>query len=287
MTATPADLCAPQPDPGAALSAEVFAAKQHQRLDRDALAGGDSVWFGLGICGTTLSAALPIDVLLLLCGQELLRRALGLRRSIVLVADSNAIAVGHPRAQVQAVAERVEGSIARLRSALDLPVDCVRASAVASWSEHARHEALVRGLPAYEAHQLVQTEALRRAGATVKLGWIMPGGARDERYFDRLHRERGGGRVAFAYTVCGRGLAVGRPRACPYVVERPDERILVAPGESIANKLHRARHRAPRETAGYRRLLRRITRTIARMRGAPIRRAPERELQSLLDRCHD
>jgi hypothetical protein len=275
--------CTSRRDPAAVLSAEVFAGKNHHALDADAVARGDAVWFGLGICGRRLSAGLPIDVLLLLVGQELLRRALGLRRSIVLVADTNAMAVGHPRAQVHAVAQHIEDCLDRLRSALDLPVDGVLASTMVSWSEHARHEALVDGLPAYEAHQIVQMEALRRIGATVKLGWVMPGADRDERYFDRLHRERGGETVAVAYTVCGRSLAVGHPRACPYVVERPEDRLLLASRESIAAKLDEARARAPREVAGYRRMLRRITRALARLRGEPIRRAPEQELQSLLE----
>jgi hypothetical protein len=262
------------------LHTEVFGPSRFQRVDPAVATTGDAVWFGLGLCGEALSRGLPVDVLALLTAQELLRRALGLRRSLVLVADSNAVAVGHPRAAVEAVADRAEDTLHRLGAVLDLPFECVRGSAVATWREAA-------GLDAsspYEAHQLAQMEAMRRAGASVKLGWVMPGSHRDERYFDRLYRERVGGSVAFAYAVCGRALDPRRPRACPYVATRPDRRLVIGTGESVRAKLHAA-HQYPREVAGYRRLLRRIGRGLARLRGTPTRCRPEQSLQRILDRA--
>ena len=287
MTATSAIETMPRLRGAKVLRSEVFAAEQFQRMDPVALSRADSVWFGLGLCGKSLSTALPVDVLVMLAGQELLRQSLGLQRSIVLVADTNAIAVGHPRAAVNAVADRVERQLIDLSTALGFSIELVRGSEVAPWSTMARQDVEVATLPPYEAHQVVQMDRMAQRGATLKLGWVMPGARWDERHFDALHEAHGHARLAYAYTVGGRALDPHRPRQCPYVAEVAATRVVVGTTSPIADQLEAAREASPREVNGYRRLLRRIARALAQLEGEPCRMRSEQAVQAILDRMPD
>lgn len=287
MTATSALETMPRLRGAKVLRSEVFAAVQFQRMDPIALSRADAVWFGLGLCGKRLSTALPVDVLVMLAGQELMRQALGLRHSVVLIADTNAIAVGHPRAAVHAVADRVERQLLELAAALGFSIDLVRGSQIAPWSTMARQDVEVATLPPYEAHQVVQMDRMAQRGATLKLGWVMPGARWDERHFDALHRAHGHARLAYAYTVGGRAFDPHRPRQCPYVAEVAATRLVVGSSVPIAEQLEAAREHAPREVNGYRRLLRRIARALAQLEGEPCRIRSEHAVQAILDRMPD
>ena len=284
MTATSALETTPRLRGAKVLCSEVFAAERFQRMDAVALSRADSVWFGLGLCGKSLSTALPVDVLVMLAGQELLRQALGLHRSAVLIADTNAIAVGHRRAAVNAVADRVERQVLDLGAALGFPLELVRGSEVAPWSTMARQDVDLATLPPYEAHQVVQMDRMAQRGATLKLGWVMPGARWDERHFDALHQAHGSRRLAYAYTVAGRALDPHRPRQCPYVAEDAATRLVVGSSTPLADQLEAARQHSPREVNGYRRLLRRIARVLAQLDGAPSRVRSEHAVQAILDR---
>ena len=269
----------------AQLAGELFVHPRHHALADEAVAGA-TPWAGIGLCGAELSRGLPVDVLALLLALDDTRVALRAEHALVVIADSNARAVGFAKADVERRAAVTHARLAELAALLQLPLRFARGADVARWSDAAR---VARRLPhagPYEVHQLAQMLALARAGATLKVGWRARGMLGDEAYFDRLY-----GVVAdqapalgFVYAVGGRGLHPSRPRACPYVVMRPGERILLDPGERIDAKLAAAQAEAPREVLGYRRLLGKLGRELARRCGERIARPHEQRVQVLLDR---
>lgn len=268
-----------------ALRYDLFAPPPCQRVHGDAVVRARAVWLGIGLCsGQAISQGLPVDVLAMLLGQEALRRALGVEHSEVLIADSNAIAVGFSRTEVEAAASSTEATLERVAERLSLPIRCVRGSTIAPWSAVARDERLAREEP-YDAHQMAQMSAMTERGACVKVGWVMSSGVHDESYFDGRFESLYPGTMAFVYAVCGRALNHRRPRVCPYVAVNPAERILLRAGESIGEKLAAVAPEAEREVGGYVRLLRKIGRAIAQLGGngrAP--RMAELVVQDLLDR---
>lgn len=250
----------------------------------DRLWGAASTWFGIGLSGRKVSTGLPVDSLVLLLGQELLRRRLGHRESVVLVADSNAIAAGHPAREVEAAARRTEATLSSVARRLRLPLRFVRGSSLVD--EPSVRDATRRweNPPPYIAHQLAQMRALAKRGATLKLGWAMSGSYRDEASFDRGYRRIADPPMAFLYTICGRSLDRARPRACPYLCEDPATRILLEPGEDIEAKLaSAAATRAAPAVRGYRRFLGKLGRATARLQGRPVPRDPLSSLQGLVD----
>jgi len=216
----------------------------------------------------------------MLLGQESLRRALGLSESIVLVADSNAAAVGFPRQAVERVAAAAEGTLRNVGEMLGLPLQFVRGSEIAPWSAVARCSSS-KDDP-YDAHQLAQMAAMAERGATVKVGWVMSAGSHDEAYFDGLFESRFPGAMSFVYSVCGRALNHRRPRVCPYVATHPGQRIMLETGERIEAKLASATQEDEREVAGYRRLLRKIGRSLAQIHGGRAPRDAELLVQDLI-----
>lgn len=264
------------------LRSDLFAPRGEHRLDAIAVDNASAVWLGVGLCGERLSLGLPVDVLGMLAAQEMLRRALVLPRSLVLIADSNALAVGHDRSRVERVARRTEDTLEQVADELGFPFECVRGSEIAPWSEAVRwaqHDE-----DPYLCHQRIQMDVMRELGATLKVGWSMSNARRDEVAFDTRYEGLRPGTMAFAYVVCGRALDHRRPRRCPYVVAHPHERVLLRGGENIARKLAEADSASIREVAGYRRLLRKIGRGIAMLRGERPPRRPEELVQQLLDR---
>lgn len=250
------------------------------RLCAEGLEQADTAWFGVGVATRAgLSHGLPIDVLGLVYGQELVRRALGWSRSSIVVADSNAQAAGADPLAVRRVAVQVERQLRELTEALSLPVD------VRLTSSLGRPQALpgfsrVQGLPPYVAHQLAQTEHLRQQGAGLKVGWAWPGALSDERYFDDLHARELGRRISSVYVCGGATLDPRRPRACPYACGDPQVRLLLRSDESIERKLARApsvaRHR-------YERLLGKLARAHCHVTGAARPRRASALLQDVLE----
>lgn len=268
---------------GEVLAQDLLAPASTHRIEPAAMARVRSVWLGIGLCsGSSLSRGLPVDVLAMLLAQESLRRALGLEHSDVLIADSNAVAVGFSRTEVAEVTARTQGVLERLGEVLALPLRCVRGSEVAPWSTVARFPSPPRCDP-YETHQVVQMSAMADRGATLKVGWVMSAGCHDEAYFDRCFDAVHPGEMAFVYAVCGRALHHRRPRACPYVTVHPEERVLLEAGEDVFAKFAAVPAEHAREVAGYRRLLRKIGRAVAQVRGERAPREAERVVQDLLD----
>jgi len=242
---------------------ELFARRVAEpRLVEGSLAGSEAVWFGVGLSSGDVSRGLPIDVLVLLYAQEMLRRELGYAESRVLVADTNALGDGIAQLPVHRARTRAERTLRSVIETAGFPVTVLRASEV-----DGEADAIVRGLDApnpYVAHQIGQTEVMRRRGAAVKLGWALSGVTHDEVYFDRLYERAFGESVSFVYTIGGRTLNPKRPRACPYLCAEPSERLLLRPNEDLAAKLGSA----PKPVAaGYERLLAKLARAHHRLTG--------------------
>jgi hypothetical protein len=228
-------------------------------------------WFGIGVAGRQLSRGLPIDVAALLLAQEMVRRELGLARSEVLIADENAIGAGLPPIDVRRVAVRTRRAVAGLIEALDLSASVIVASDLARPEERRSLAAKLDPDRPYVGLQLAQVEAMRRRGASIKLGWTLGRRGFDETSFDRHYRREVGRPITTVYTVPGRRLDVRRPRACPYVCSDPDRRILVDTGRPAREVLAAAE---PRVRTGYRRLLGKIVRAWAKLHGAAVPRDP-------------
>lgn len=240
-----------------------------------------AAWFGVGV--TTrggLSRALPLDVLGLVQAQELVRRTLGWERSLVVVADSNAQAAGADALAVRRLAVQVERRLRELAAVLDVPLDVRLTSTLGKAHALPGLAASEPVLPPYVAHQVAQTELLRRRGVGLKLGWAWRGAWQDERYFDDLHAREHGTRIASVYMGGGTTLDPRRPRACPYVCSDPAARLLLHPGEDLERKLAHApavgRHR-------YERLLGKLARAHCRLTGAARPRRATQLLQDLLE----
>ena len=276
---------------------ELFARNSHT-VDPDPvpiLHTADASWFGVGLVQQSAPALLPLDVLVMILAQELLRRELGMAHSFVLIADSNALRAGASELGVRRAAQRVESVLGRLIDHLGFPARTLRASALRipeTLRQHSCTQLARIGLEvgdrsglqrsAYVSEQLAQTEAMRRAGARVKLGWTLSAACWDERYFDGLYRRCFGTRgVTFVYTIGGRRLDARRPRACPYLESEATRRLVFGPSEQVADKL--AAHRDSPAGRGYLRLLGKIERAHRTLtgRGSPCAEALAQQLVNI------
>jgi hypothetical protein len=249
-------------------------------LPPEGLSRAHTAWFGVGVTTSAgLSHGLPVDVLGLVYAQELVRRALGWERSLVVVADSNAQAAGADPLAVRRVAVQVERRLRHVVATLGLPVD-VRLTSTLGRPSTLPGFSRLGALPPYVAHQLAQTEHLRQHGAGLKLGWAWPGALQDERYFDDLHARELKTRIASVYVSGGTTLDPLRPRACPYVCSDPAARLLLHPGEELERKLARAPGVARQR---YERLLGKLVRVHCHLTGAPRPRRATEPLQDLVD----
>jgi hypothetical protein len=260
---------------------ELFARRQYEPvISQDALASATSVWFGVGVAANDASCGLPIDVLILVFAQEMVRRQLGLAKSSILIADSNACNAGVPRLDVHRAASLAQAPLEALVDRFGFPVEIRRSSSLAPASEVERKQEALEIDNGYVAQQLVQTEIMRTRGAGVKVGWALSACTYDETYFDQLYRSRFGDQVTFAYTIGGRTLNPQRPRACPYLCREPQDRLLLGTRENAVRKLYGdAGSPAAR---GYRRLIGKLARAYHHLTGNDPG-TPESFLQFIVD----
>jgi hypothetical protein len=260
---------------------ELFARRQYEPLiSKSALAEAKSTWFGVGVAADDASCGLPVDVLILLFAQEMVRRELGLSKSSVLIADSNACHAGVPRLDVHRAASSAQAPLEALIDRFRFPVDIRRAASLAPASEVERKQEGLDIDNGYVAQQLVQTEIMRERGASVKVGWALSACTYDETYFDRLYQSRFGDGVTFAYTIGGRTLNTQRPRACPYLCRQPGDRLLLGTKENAVRKLYSD---GPSPAArGYRRLIAKLARAYQHLTGVDPG-TPESFLQFVVD----
>ncbi|KPK11212.1 MAG: hypothetical protein AMJ62_16390 [Myxococcales bacterium SG8_38] len=260
---------------------ELFARRQYEPvISQQALAATTSAWFGVGIAADQASCGLPVDVLILMFAQEMVRRELGLNRSFILIADSNACNAGVPRLDVHRSASLAQAPLEALIDRFRFPVDIRRSSSLAPASEVERKQEALDIDNGYVAQQLVQTEIMRKRGAGVKVGWALSACTYDETYFDRLYRNRFGDLVTFVYTIGGRTLNAQRPRACPYLCREPRDRLLLGTKENAVRKLYS--DAVSPAVRGYRRLIAKLARAYQHLTGEDPG-TPESFLQFVVD----
>lgn len=260
---------------------ELFARRQYEPvIAHDALEPATSTWFGVGVAADSASRGLPVDVLILVFAQEMVRRAMGHERSTILIADSNACDAGVPRLDVHRAASLAQAPLEALVEQFAFPVVIRRASSLAPAREIAARQAALEIDNGYVAQQLVQTDIMRERGAGVKVGWALSAATYDETYFDRLYTSRFGQQVTFAYTIGGRTLSPQRPRACPYLCRSPEQRLLLGRPENAVRKLYEGKD--PKAAKGYRRLLGKLARAYQHLTGSDPG-TPESFLQFVVD----
>jgi len=260
---------------------ELFARRQYEPvISPRALETSTSTWFGLGVAAGDASCGLPVDVLILLFAQEMVRRELGLSKSTILIADSNACDAGVPRLDVHRAASLAQAPLEALIDRFGFPVDVCRSSSLAPASDMGRQQEALAIDNGYVAQQLVQTEIMRTRGAAIKVGWALSACTYDETYFDRLYRNRFGDQATFVYTIGGRTLNPQRPRACPYLCREPRDRLLLGTEESAIRKLYT--DAVSPAARGYRRLIAKLARAYRHLTGDDPG-TPEAFLQCIVD----
>lgn len=260
---------------------ELFARRQYEPvISTSALQSTKSTWFGVGVAADDASRGLPVDVLILVFAQEMVRRELGLPKSSILIADSNACNAGVPRLDVHRAASLAQAPLEALIDRFGFPVDVRRSSSLAPAAEVESRQAALEIDNGYVAQQLVQTEIMRERGAAVKVGWALSACTYDEKYFDRLYGNRFGDGVTFAYTIGGRTLNPQRPRACPYLCREPADRLLLGTRENAVRKLYS--DQSSPAMRGYRRLIAKLARAYRHLTGDDPG-TPESFLQFVVD----
>lgn len=260
---------------------ELFARRQYEPvISTRALETSTSTWFGVGVAAEDASRGLPVDVLILLFAQEMVRRELGLAKSAILIADSNACHAGVPRLDVHRAASLAQAPLEALVDHFGFPVDIHRSSALAPAAEVERKQRALEIDNGYVAQQLVQTEIMRVRGAAIKVGWALSACTFDETYFDRLYRNHFGDQATFVYTIGGRTLNPQRPRACPYLCHEPGDRLLLGTRENVARKLYA--NAASPAVRGYQRLIAKLARAYRYLTGDDPG-TPESFLQFVID----
>ena len=245
---------------------ELFSRRQYEPvISQRSLDETTATWFGVGVAADDASQGLPVDVLVLMFAQEMVRRELGLSRSFILIADSNACNAGVPRLDVHRAASLAQAPLEALIERFGFPIDVRRSSTLAPSKTVEERQAALEIDNGYVAQQLVQTDIMRERGAAVKVGWALSACTYDETYFDRLYRNRFGDGVTFVYTIGGRTLNSQRPRACPYLCREPNDRLLLGTRENAVRKLYS--DRSSPAMRGYLRLIAKLARAYQHLTG--------------------
>ncbi len=260
---------------------ELFSRRQYEPvISKRSLDETSATWFGVGVAADDASCGLPVDVLILMFAQEMVRRELGLSKSSILIADSNACNAGVPRLDVHRAASLAQAPLESLIERFGFPIDVRRSSMLAPAKVVEARQAALEIDNGYVAQQLVQTDIMRERGAAVKIGWALSACTYDETYFDRLYRNRFGDGVTFVYTIGGRTLNPQRPRACPYLCRAPADRLLLGTRENAVRKLYS--DQSSPAMRGYRRLIAKLTRAYTHLTGEDPG-TPESFLQFVVD----
>ncbi len=240
----------------------------------------ETIFMGFGLCTQErLTEAVPIDILGMLLPAESLRRAVGAKRIVALVADVHA-QMHHPADAVERRADYLERVLDRATSRLPLEhLEVWRASDFHADPEFRRRlDAIDRTADdeasAYLLRQVADVDYLQaNVGPILKLGWCLSGrpvhdvsNLYDERGFDAYVEPFAGRRPPFVYAKAGRTLDDRRRKAAPYVVAEPERRICLAPDEDPISKLRRISERVSKETyRGVRKHLAAIAKSYAEL----------------------
>lgn len=256
-----------------------------------------NVFVGFGLCSRgELSQAVPLDVLGMLLPAERMRRQLGARELLVLIADTHALENGFPEEQVAARADALEEVLRRIRGACRLwSLRIVRASSLHVSGGYRQTLERIRRRTGDECHEYVRRQFAdvlyldETCGPLLKVGWALssadPQRQRDERVLDQALTRATGAPLSFAYCKPARTLSEASPRMPPYVVKRPDARLCLDRPEDPTAKLRRAQDSASPETvAAFRRHLRNLLYTYCRVIEPLPRGTVEERLEALMAR---
>lgn len=219
----------------------------------------DAVFLGMGVCTKQqVSVALPLDALGMLLPAEQIRRVLGARSVIVLIADEHARSnFGFSAAEIERITSANEDVLTRVINAFGLgAVKVVRASDFHSTAEYlevlAEVDRRAKGLEhAYFRKEVADIEFLNRVcGGILKVGWTVSSSLNverrhDEVAFDQRFRAWMGDHVPFIYCKAGRVLDERRPKASPYVATEESRRLCLHQGEDVRAKLRAVQSTVP------------------------------------------
>ena len=244
---------------------------------RTAVTEPRTIFLGIGLCSPdALSRAVPIDVLGVLLPAELVRRASGAEELLVVVADQHAVESGHDESRVHLQARTVQETIERVRDVCRLSaLRIVRSSSYSGSVEYQSILDHVRQVSSsrvdYVHRQLADVLYFQgHRSSLLKVGWVLRqpalGRRCDEVAFDQALLAAGGRDIGFVYCRPGRALSDRTPRVAPYLVRRPEERLLLCRREDPHDKLTRAAEdMRPGNLEAYRRHLRMILYTYGRL----------------------
>ncbi|HJL40542.1 MAG TPA: hypothetical protein RMG48_04500 [Myxococcales bacterium LLY-WYZ-16_1] len=236
-----------------------------------------AVYVGIGLCTPkALSRAVPIDLLGLLLPAEVIRRALGAPKLVVLVADAHAQLNPFDPEAIRFRSNVVVRALLRIRERLGFGAwSVLRASEVAQSDAYRRvfDEVRERSRDVMRPYMVRQVADVvhfhRQLGGVLKVGWVLrpqrtTPGLGDEMAFDRQVQPWTGETVPFVYAKPGRTLDDRAKKAPPYVEPHPGRRILLDPREDVARKL--AQPGVNRSTLnGVKKHLRALTHTWSRV----------------------
>jgi len=226
-----------------------------------------AVFLGLGLCTSKeISQALPFDALGMILPAERVRRSIGARSVIAMIADVHAASNSAFSVEaIEQIAAANEDTLRRIVSALGLSsVKVVRASDFHGTLEYqAVLKEVERRAPesphTYFKKEIADIEFLNRVcNGIVKVGWTVSGSLdverrHDEVAFDQRFRAWMGDHVSFMYCKAGRPLDERRPKASPYVTTDTSRRLSLLPGEDVHDKLkHAEAHASAQVVKGVR-----------------------------------
>ncbi|MBK8010275.1 MAG: hypothetical protein IPK13_02945 [Deltaproteobacteria bacterium] len=254
----------------------------------------ETIFMGLGLCSaTSLSRALPVDVLGMLVPAERMRHTMGAKRILVLIADEHALSNRFPVASVEARARETESWLLAMKERLHFEhLEILRASDL---HRERAHRALLKDIRvrAGDAHPYIVRQAgdvmllNERWGGIVKVGWTLGPKSRhhakaDEQVFDRLAESWTSARIPSVYCKPGRVLDDRKNKAPPYVAIEPSKRICMGENENVFQKIEAARHHVSEPTVrAVRNHLKAIAKSLADLRGTP-RGKPEECIQAII-----
>lgn len=201
-------------------------AYQYFILSKQRSSQPNKVFFGVGLCTRKeLSQGLPFEVIGQICAAEWVRRALGLEKILIIVADSHAktnmnVSQAYGDAEIDKLASDTKDLLIKITHALKLEKNTINIQLASEFigdsgqslernADYKTIEDLVRqrffpskiaqALPEesllYTAGQVATIEYMRRVGLIrAKISWHVPEKRRtsktfDETFFDDLHRE--------------------------------------------------------------------------------------------------
>lgn len=208
------------------------------------------VFMGVGLCTpSTLTQALPLDVLGMILPAETIRAALNIDQLVLLVADTHARTHRFPPRQVEARANLATEQLERIKHRLGLSrMTVLRAS---DFHDTAPYRKILSSvyrqadfdIPEYVRRQVADVAYLsQERGPIIKVGWSLGSGParRDERALDALVHPLTRTDATYVYCRPGTALDDQRPKAAPYVAINEKTRICLTADENVAEKLQSA-----------------------------------------------